>query len=300
MKKQIILLAGGTGLLGDRLRQYFEEQEHEVRVLSRQPSAPAKRRYHWDPVKKKIDKQALAGVTVIINLSGAGIADKRWTPARKKELLDSRVEPNVFLAELAPQMPKLRQYVAASGINCYGYGHPEKVFVETDAFGPDFLSQLVEKWESAADLMQPFCQVTKVRISVVLTEKGGALETIAKPVRMGFGSPLGDGKQWMPWIHWFDLMRIFDFLIRQELPGVFNALGEVVDNAHFTKTLAKQLDKKLWMPKVPAFALKLLLGEMSTVALEGVNASNAKLKAAGFKLEYPKLENALAELFPKR
>lgn len=299
MKKQVILLAGGTGLLGNRMRQYFEAQEHEVRVLSRQASAPAKRRYHWDPVKREIDAQALTGVTILINLSGAGIADKRWTPERKEELLKSRVVPNEFLAELAPKMPHLKQCLAASGINCYGYDRPKKIFVETDDFGPDFLSQLVRQWEASADLLSPFCKVTKIRISVVLTEEGGALETIAKPVRLGFGSPLGDGKQWMPWIHWLDLMRVFDFLIQHESGGVFNALGEVVDNTEFTQTLAKQLGKKLWMPKVPAFALKLLLGEMSTVALEGVNASNAKLKRAGFQLQYPTLEKAMANLFPK-
>jgi len=296
MEKQVILLAGGTGLIGLRLQDLLLSKGHEVRVLTRGKASASPRRFHWDPEQYEIDRDALEGVSVIINLAGAGIADKRWTSSRKKELIDSRVVPTLFLASLAPDMPMLRHYISASGINCYGYDHPDKLHTEEDPFGTDFLSQVVEKWESAADSFLPFCPVAKVRISVVLTEKGGALETIARPVKLGFTAALGSGVQWMPWIHWKDLVDIFDFIMDHRLAGSFNAVSKVVNNETFTRLLAKHLHKKMWLPNVPGFILRLFLGEMSSVVLEGVNASNRKLRDAGYTFRYEDAEKALEKL----
>ena len=297
MKKQIILLAGGTGMIGKEMQAFLLKQGHEVRILSRKPSDLSKNIFHWQPTKDEIDAAALSGVTTIINLSGAGIADKRWTAERKREMIDSRVQPTQFLVSLAPQMPELKQYISASGINCYGYDNHAKVYQENDAFGKDFLSQVVEKWEQAADSLSPYCVVSKIRISVVLTAEGGALETIAKPIKMGLTSALGTGKQWMPWIHIADLVGLFNFVMENRLEGSFNATAKVVNNKEFTDALAKQLNKKRWLPNVPAFLLKTILGEMSTVVLEGVNASNEKVKKAGFAFQYEKLGDALKQIY---
>jgi uncharacterized protein (TIGR01777 family) len=297
MEKQIILLAGGTGLIGKQMQAFLQKQGHEVRVLSRKPSDLSKNIFHWEPTKEEIDVTALNGVTTIINLSGAGIADKRWTTERKREMIDSRVQPTHFLASLAPQMSELKQYISASGINCYGYDNHAKVYQENDPFGKDFLSQVVEKWEQAADTLSPYCVVSKIRISVVLTAEGGALETIAKPIKMGLTSALGSGKQWMPWIHIDDLIKIFNFVMENRLEGSFNANAKNVNNLVFTETLAKQLHKKRWLPNVPAFVLKTILGEMATVVLEGVNASNEKIKKAGFVFQYEHLSDALKEVY---
>jgi NAD dependent epimerase/dehydratase family enzyme len=150
MEKQIILLAGGTGMIGKQMQVFLQKQGHEVRILSRKPSDSSKNIFHWQPTKDEIDVAALNGVTTIINLSGAGIADKRWTAERKREMTDSRVQPTQFLVSLAPKMPELKQYISASGINCYGYDNHAKVYQENDPFGKDFLSRrkkvlLVEK-----------------------------------------------------------------------------------------------------------------------------------------------------------
>jgi uncharacterized protein (TIGR01777 family) len=297
MEKQIILLAGGTGMIGKKMQAFLLKQGHEVRILSRKPSDLSKHIFHWQPTKDEMYVAALNGVTTIINFSGAGIADKRWTTERKREMINSRVQPTQFLASLAPQMPELKQYISASGINCYGYENHSKIYQENEPFGKDFLSQVVEKWEQAADALSPYCVVSKIRISAVLTAEGGALETIAKPIKMGLTSALGTGKQWMPWIHIDDLVSLFNFVMENRLEGSFNANAKNVNNLEFTETLAKQLHKKRWLPNVPAFMLKTILGEMSTVVLEGVNASNEKIKKAGFAFQYENLGDALKEVY---
>lgn len=297
MEKQVILLAGGTGLIGQEMQQFLIHAGHEVRVLSRKPSDLSINQFHWDPSNEEIDRAALDGVTTIINLSGAGIADKRWTAERKKELIDSRIVPAQFLASFAGEMPRLQQYISASGINSYGYDQIEKIHTENDPFGTDFLSQVVQQWETAADAFLPFCTVSKIRISLVIAKKGGALETIAKPMKFGIASALGSGKQWMPWIHLTDLVRLFDFVMEHRLAGSFNAVGKVVSNQEFTRVLAKQLNKKMWLPNAPAFVLKMALGEMSSLVLEGLNASNEKIKQAGFQFEFERLEDGLKNIY---
>lgn len=296
MEKQVILIAGGTGLIGQALQKRFKEAGHEVRILSRKPSDPLQNLFHWDPDREQIDAAALPGVTTIVNLSGAGIADKRWTQKRKRELLSSRVIPALFMAKLAPQMPDLEQYISSSGVNAYGYDHPEKVYVESDPFGDDFLSQIVRQWEEAADHLKPFCPVAHIRTSLVMAEKGGALETMAKPVRMGFAAALGSGRQWMPWIHIDDLAGIFELVMEKRLSGSFNAAAQTVTNKQFTAALARKLHRKLWLPNVPGFLLKIALGEMSSLVLEGLNVSSRKIKNEGFTFKYEKVDEALEDL----
>lgn len=299
MEKQIVLIAGGTGLIGSALRKSLEKSGHEVRILSRKPSDPGKQLFHWDPARKEMDEAALQGVTTIFNLSGAGIADKRWTARRKQELIDSRIEPALFLASFAPKMNALQQYISSSGINAYGNDQPEAIHTENDPFGNDFLSQVVRKWEEAADAFQPFCPVAKVRTSLVMAEKGGALETMAKPVRMGFASALGSGNQWMPWIHIDDLVGIFMLIMEKRLSGSYNATAHVVTNEHFTAALAHRLGRKMWLPNAPSFALKLVLGEMSSLVLEGLNATSHKIKQEGFEFQFEDVETALKDLIQK-
>ncbi len=296
MEKQIVLIAGGTGLIGSELQKSLEKAGHEVRILSRKPSDQMQRLFHWDPAAKELDEAALEGVTTIINLSGAGIADKRWTRKRKQQLLDSRIEPALFLASFAPQMKELKQYISSSGINAYGNDHPEKIHTENDPFGQDFLSQVVQKWEEAADAFLPFCPVAKIRTSLVMSEKGGALETMAKPIRMGFAAALGSGKQWMPWVHIDDLVGIFTLAMEKRLSGSYNAAAKTVTNEQFMAVLAKQLHRKMWLPNVPSLVLKLALGEMSSLVLEGLNASSDKIKAEGFVFRFEEVGEALKDL----
>ncbi|TXI85601.1 MAG: TIGR01777 family protein [Crocinitomicaceae bacterium] len=300
MENEVVLVAGGTGLIGQQIVHLFKTNGSEVRVLSRGKSNASKSIFHWDPDKKEIDKAALHDVTVIINLVGSGIAEKRWTASRKKEIIDSRVQPTLFLASLAPEISTLKQYVSASGINCYDTSDSSRIYNEEDAFGTDFLSTVVQQWEKAADAFLPYCKVAKVRISMVLAAHGGALETIIQPMKYGFTSAFGTGKQWMPWIHINDLARVFEFIVANQLTGSFNATGKVVSNEKFTQVLAATLGKKKWLPNVPSFVLKFALGEMSTVVLDGVYASSEKLKNLGFNYAFEELESALTDLRGRR
>jgi uncharacterized protein len=294
---ETILIAGGTGLIGQQLTAYWQQHGHTVRLLTRQPSNPATGRYHWNLQTSEIDAAALEGVTVLVNLCGAGIADKRWTKTRIKELFDSRVETTTCLWQHAQSSPTLKRYISASGAVCYGFEDDTKTYVETDPFGTDLLSEITRKWEAAADLFAEKCPVTKIRISVVVSGKGGAIPTIAKPIRMGFGAILGSGTQAVPWIHIHDLIRVFDWTLINNLPGVYHANACNTDNATLTRAIAKALGKTIWLPKVPSFVMKLVLGSLSVMVLKGVKVSNEKLISSGFEFEYGEVEEAVREVF---
>jgi uncharacterized protein (TIGR01777 family) len=289
-----ILLAGGTGLIGQKLVKLLESEGHVVNVLTRS-DYKQDHHYHWSPSKGFIDEAALKNVDIIINLAGAGIADKRWTKQRKELLISSRVDTTHFLFEVSEKIPNLKQYISASGINCYGYKNYHKKHTETDPFGNDFLSEVVEKWENAADQFNKKCKVAKVRTSVVLTKEGGALPKIAKTVTNYAGSPFGSGKQWMPWISMTDINRVYAHIVANQLDGSFNALAGSVTNKMFTQKLAKSLNKPLWLPNVPSFVLKLALGEMSSVVLEGLQADNSKILDTGFQFK----DTSLISFFDK-
>jgi uncharacterized protein (TIGR01777 family) len=292
-----VLIAGGTGLIGQELAHLLRTKGYTVRILTRGKSNPLKNLYHWNVKNKEIDEGALAGVQCIVNLVGAGIADKKWTNQRKEELISSRVEPAKFLAAILAENTSVKHYVSASGINCYGYDNDENVYKEDDEYGDDFLSSVVKKWENAADTMPGHVKVAKIRTSVVLTDKGGALPKIAKPIKMYAGAALGSGKQWMPWITNHDLCRLFEHVITNEIEGTYNALAAACTNQTFTKELAKTLKKPLWLPNVPAFVLKLFLGEMSSVVLDGLNASNEKIIKTGFDFEHKSLNDAFSAIY---
>jgi uncharacterized protein len=294
---KIVLIAGGTGLIGRRLEKSLLAKGVEVRILTRNPKRTNE--FKWLPSEKLIDEKALFDVDTIINLAGAGIADSRWSAAYKKELLDSRIIPTQFLLEISPKIPSLKQYITASGINCYGYQHPERKHVEDDVFGEDFLSQLVKVWEQSADPFSKFCTVTKLRISVVLSKEGGALTKIAAPVKMYAATALGSGKQWMPWIQIDDLVRLIEHVGNKRVEGVFNAIGGADSNKNFTAFLAKALKRPFFLPNVPSFLLKLIFGEMATVVLQGVNASNEKIKNTGFEFSHETLPGCFAEMYKK-
>lgn len=285
-----ILLAGGTGLIGQNLVELLKSEGHKVNVLTRS-DYNKENHFHWSPSSREIDDNSLENVDVIINLAGAGIADKRWTEKRKRILIDSRVDTTRFLYEVSEKIPNLKQYVSASGINCYGYENYNKKHKESDPFGNDFLSEVVEQWENAADEFKEKCKVAKVRTSVVLTKEGGALPKIATTIKNYIGAPIGSGKQWMPWISMDDINRVYAHIITNQLEGSYNALSDSATNKEFTKKLAKALNKPLWLPNVPSFVLKLALGEMSSVVLDGLQADNSKLIETGFQFRDASLEN---------
>src|SRR5690554_6161208 len=269
VEKRIVLVAGGSGLIGQEVTKELSACGHEVRVLTRkkQPKFPC---FYWNPKKKEIDRSAIKGVQVIINLAGVGITNKRWSVQRKKMIFNSRIQPTQFLHEISQNIPALTQYISASGITCYGYEHPLKIYKESDSFGTDFLSTIVKRWEEAADLFSPQQKVVKIRTGVVLTEKGGALPKISRAIKNYIGAPLGSGEQKMPWITLKDIARIYTYAVNHQLDGVYNASVADISNKDLTQKVAEKLKKPLWLPKVPAFIIKYALGEMSSLVLEGV------------------------------
>jgi uncharacterized protein (TIGR01777 family) len=248
--------------------------------------------YNWDPIQGVIDDEAIKNVDIIINLVGEGIAEKKWTVERKKTLIDSRVIPTNFLYKTFKNTSQLKQYISASGINCYGYQNYDKKHTEEDEYGKDYLSQVVQKWENAANQFSSICKVSKIRISVVLSAQGGALPKIAQPIKYFSGAPLGTGKQWVPWISMEDLLRFFVFVVKNNLEGTYNALANTDTNKKFTQELSVYLKKPLFLPNIPSFILKLIFGEMASVILDGLQASNEKIKQKGFVFEHENLQSA--------
>lgn len=286
-----VLIAGGTGYIGKLLEEHLSESGCSVKILTRNPVR--ENHVFWNPESGKIDREKCEDVQVLINLCGEGIDKKRWTEKQKKLLADSRIEVTKKLFELRSSFPVLEHYISASGITAYGFDEGVYEHRETDEYGDDFLSKLVERWEAAADLFKPVVIVSKLRIAVVLEQGKGALKKMSIPVRLGLGSPLGSGKQQIPWVHISDLVRIFEFVIITEAEGTFNTSANNISNEDLTKAIARSMNKKIWMPNVPGFVLKILLGQMSEMILSGAKASNEKLKQKGFVFAKTAIDDVL-------
>ena len=281
MQNKTILVVGGTGLIGKELCALFISQGHHVKVLSRRTSNPKLNLYQWDPVIGIIDPEALMNVQVIVNLAGEPVAGKRWTPQQKQKITSSRMTSANLLFSKRDQLPLLEQYISASGINAYGFEQGQNVS-EVAAYGNDFLAQVVKKWEESANQFSTICTVCKLRIGVVFSKFGGPLEQISLPIKFGIVSALGTGKQNMPWIDSEDLCSVFAHVMNKGLQGEFNTIAGNCTNKELTSVIAKTLKRPLFFPKVPAFVLKLILGEMSEIILKGVHASNQKIADTGF------------------
>jgi uncharacterized protein len=294
MENNFVLIAGGSGLIGKRLVEHLYKKGFDVAILSR--NKVDKDAIYWNPSKGEIDTSMLHKVTHLINFSGVSIAGGRWTEVRKKEIIDSRVASTEFLFKNKSYFHNLKHYISASGVSCYGIDDLNKVYTEADAFGNDFLSEVVSKWELAADLFSTICTVSKVRISPVLDSKGGFISEMKKPIQFGAGAVLGSGNQWMPWIHQRDLVSIFEFIINHQLEGTFNAVSGNVTNRTLTQMLARKLHRPLVLPALPAWSAKLIFGEMATLFLDGVQVSNQKLIDKGFSFQYTDLDKALDQI----
>ncbi|HEU4718380.1 MAG TPA: TIGR01777 family oxidoreductase [Bacteroidia bacterium] len=297
-----ILISGASGLIGRHLTETLVQQGHEVRHLVRNGKTGEKvKQFPWDPAKNMISEEAIPGTDIIINLSGAPVAGKRWTTARKEEIVSSRVNALNTLREGVKKSGNRKvRLISVSGVNYYGIHPGNHVFYEKENPGDDFLGRCCVEWENAAlKFSQEGIPVTILRVGIVLAKNGGALPKIAAPVKWFAGAPFGSGKQWMPWIHIGDLCRMFLFLAEHpEHTGIFNAVApEAVNNSQFTLQLARTLHRPLVLPAVPGFLLRLVLGEMADVLLNGNLVSGEKIRDAGFTFGFPFLENALKDLY---
>ena len=253
----------------------------------------------WDLKKNQMDVGALEKNEVIIHLAATPIAPGRWTKKRRKEILESRTRSSRLLYEqLARHENQVTTFISASAIGYYGWDRDGKVFTLSDGRGAGFLAEVVEQWEEEVDQIKRLgVRVIKLRMGMVLSLKGGALPVMLKPFQWGLGSPLGSGKQMLNWIHLTDLCRLVSFMLENaNLEGPVNAVSpNPITNREMTLQLGKFLDKPIWLPPVPGFLLRLILGEMASIVLEGNPVSGQDLLEKGFTFQYPTFEAVLSQ-----
>ncbi len=299
--EQHILITGGTGLVGTRLTEILLQKGYKVSYLSRHAGEGKIKKYAWDIKNSKIDDEAILQADHIIHLAGAGVFEKRWTPEYRKEILDSRIMTTELLYKKINALPhKLKSFVSASAIGIYGFDTGDFLNTEESPKGKGFLADVTQLWEKAAvPIENTGLRTVKIRIGIVLSEKGGALTELAKPVKFFVGSPMGTGKQYIPWIDIDDLCGIFVKAIEDgQMHGVYNGVApNPVTNEVLTKAIAKQIKRPLWLPNIPAFVMKLIVGsEEADLLLGGNKVSAEKIQQAGFQFKYPLVENSLAHL----
>jgi len=302
---ETILIAGGAGLIGTNLSGKLKEKGYNVLLLSRKSKrGNSYSVYSWNPDKSEIENEAIKRADYIINLAGAGIGDKRWTKKRKQLIIDSRVRTTGLIFNKVQETGKKpKAFVTSSGIGYYGSVTTEKIFSETDLPASDFIGQICQQWEQAADPFEKSgIRTVKIRTGIVLSKKGGALSRMSVPVKFWIGSALGSGKQYLPWIHIDDLCDIYVRAIEDaKMTGAFNAVApQHVSNREFMRTLAQVMGKPFFFPAIPSVVLKLLFGKMSDILLYGSRISAEKIISAGFEFRFPGLANALKDLFIKR
>ncbi len=296
-----ILITGGTGLVGKQMTTLLLEKGYKVSYLSRKKQViPGVKVYTWNVKEGKIEDEAIAQADYILHLAGAGVADKLWTKEYKQEIYDSRVVATKLLVEKLATVPNACQaFVQASAIGYYGLDTQDQWVDENSPAGTDFLATVTRDWEAAATQIQKTAiRHVALRIGVVLSDEGGALEKLSLPVRFFAGAALGSGKQYISWIHIADLCAMLIKAIEDpKWRGVYNSVApNPVTNAEMTQVIGKVLNRPVFLPNVPAFVLKMGMGEMAGIALSGNRVSCQRAEQAGFKFVYPQIETALRGL----
>jgi uncharacterized protein len=296
-----VLITGGTGLVGRELCKKLANKGYDVAVLSRKKHTDAKyRTYLWDPNKNEIEKEAVETADYIIHLAGTNLSGKRWTSERKRAIVRSRVNTaDLLYRKVTEVRNKLVAFISASAVNYYGTRTTEKIYSEGDPPGEDFLGETCRKWEEEAmKFDKDGIRTVIIRTGVVLSKKGGALQKMMMPVKLGVGAPIGSGRQYVPWIHIDDICNMYIRAVEDpHMNGPFNGVApDHRTNKEFMRALARIHNKPFWAPNAPALALKIVYGEMAGVVLEGSRVSSVKIRTTGYNFLYPELEKALADL----
>jgi uncharacterized protein len=291
-----ILISGASGLVGKAVASALELQGHSVRRLVRPGKVPSRADVAWDPSAARIDRAAIEGIDAAVLLSGASIAQGRWTPARKAELRSSRIDTTrVLVGALAKLQKKPRVLVCASAIGFYG-DRGEEILTESSSNGTEFLARLVRDWEAEAIGAETSgIRVARFRFGVIVSRHGGALPMMLMPFKFGLGGRLGSGQQWMSWIALDDAVEIVCAAISNEgFAGALNVVAPTpVRNSEFTRITASVLDRPAVFA-APAFALRLALGEMAdALLLASQRVVPERLKALGYQFRFPEFESAL-------
>jgi len=298
MKKENILITGGTGLISTHLSALLMQEGYSVGLLSRrQPARGNIPIYHWNIENMEADAEAIKNADHIIHLAGASIATGRWTKKRKAELYNSRVEgARVIFKMLNKVSHHVKTFISASAVGYYGDGG-DRLLTEDSPPGDDFLARLCADWEHQAMNMKSMgIRTVIIRTGIVLSRNGGALPEFAKPLRFGAAVYMGDGKQYLSWIHINDICMVYLQAIRnKQMNGAYNAVApSPVTNFEMIKAIREVKQSHAPLVPAPAFTLKLALGEMSHALLAGQRCSCEKLLKTGFRFEYSDLHKALS------
>ncbi|ALJ04432.1 NAD-dependent epimerase [Pseudalgibacter alginicilyticus] len=300
-----ILITGATGLIGQEIVNQCHKKDIDVNYLTTSKAKISTVKnyqgYYWNPKKNEIDTNCFDGVETIIHLAGASIS-KRWTKAYKKEIIFSRVKTTELLINsLKDIQHQVRHVISSSAIGIYPDSQTNYYDENFEEVGDSFLSLVVQKWEAAVDgFLNLKIKVSKIRTGLVLSNKGGALPQIVKPIKFGLGASFGTGKQWQSWIHIKDLGRLFLFVTKNELEGVFNGVSpDTISNHEFTKIAAHVIDSPLFMPNIPKSVMKFVLGDMFILLFLSQRVSSKKIEDKGFQFRFHHLKPALEDLLIK-
>lgn len=299
-------------MVGQALSETLINKGFDVIILTRDPdattAASTRLRYAaWNPGKGTLDPEVLLQADAVVHLAGAGVADKRWSRSRKAEILNSRVSSGQLLTEALQRHPhQIKTFITASAIGWYGPDpshnkerKPGDGFTEEAPAFTDFLGDTCRQWEASTEPLAATLRRVCFRIGIVLSPKGGALKEFMKPLRFGIASILGSGEQVVSWIHIDDLVRMIVFALEEKrISGIYNAVAPApVSNKTLTLQLARQMRGTFFIPlPVPAFVLKVMLGEMSIEVLKSCTVSSGKIGHDGFIFQFPSVEAALKDL----
>jgi len=296
-----ILITGATGLVGGELVKQCLAKNYTVHYLTtiktKIVTETNYKGFYWNPSTQEIDENCIKGIDAIINLAGAPIS-KKWTTSHKKAIFNSRIDSIRLLHQLLSENKHtVKHLCSVSALGIYSSSLTKKYDESEVEVSSSFLGEVVEAWEKAVDSIQSLdLKITIIRIGIVLSKDGGALAEMTKPIKLGLGASLGTGCQWQSWIHITDLANMFLFVLEQKLLGIYNAAASApVTNSKMTEVIARRLKKPFFLPNVPTFMLKLILGEMSAIVLESQFLKNDKIKKDGFVFEYDTIERAIKE-----
>ncbi len=294
-----ILITGGSGLIGSHLTRKLKEKGYEPAVLSRKKHSDTDTKtYLWDPGKNEIEKEAIDKAGYIIHLAGANISDKRWTRKRKQKIVDSRVETaKLLFRKISESGTRPRAFISASAVNYYGTLTSDTIFSEDDPPSDDFLGKTCKKWEqSALKFEESGIRTVIIRTGTVISPRGGAIKKMSVSVKLGLGSPVGNGNQYFPWIQIEDLCNIYIKAIEDsKMQGAYNAVApDHITNRDVMKALANAYNRPFWAPSVPPFVMKTLFGEMANILLKGSRISADKIKEAGYEFRFAEFKDAVS------